>query len=635
MKIYRATSSLSFRLATSLLLLLSSGWAISWDETIHERWDLSEVYADIDAWKQARDEVKSRLTELETCSSKKFRKASELADCLEMISQNTQNILWVYSYANLGKDAGGSTESVGAYSDLLAESSALFAEVSRAQAALEPNIVATGTKKVRKFLRSEERLEPFSFFLEDILRRSEAGSILEADQEKVAAIFEDSLGNFQSTYTDFFTKETAWPSVVSPSGGEVILNSQGYVRARAWKDRNLRRLAFAKFYGHMDSYKATLGGMLSGAIKANVARARVHNFDTALQARLDSDHLPQDVYDTLISVTRETIDTLHRYFDFRKRLMGLPTLAYYDIYPSLVEGQDLVYPLSDAKRMMVESLEALGPTYIGLLKEGLNGRWMDVYPRERKESGAYMNGSVYGLHPFILLNYQERYDDVSTLVHEWGHALHTLLATEAQPFEKADYPTFIAEIASITPETLMIDKLIAEARNPQERLFYLTEAMEQIRGTFYRQTMFTEFERDAYAVVERGEPATGRTFSKLYNDIVRYYHGADEGVVEVPDYIAMEWAYIPHFYYNFYTFQYATSMAAGLYLAENVKSGDSGGAEPFLNVLRAGGSDYPYEILKNAGVDMSDPDTYRAVPRRMEYLLYEANKALAELEGRQ
>jgi oligoendopeptidase F len=297
-------------------------------------------------------------------------------------------------------------------------------------------------------------------------------------------------------------------------------------------------------------------------------------------------------------------------------------MRYYDIYPPLVSSARK-YPIDEGRKMMLESVKPLGERYAAAMAAGLQNRWMDVYPRPRKLSGAHMAGSAYDVHPFVLMNYNDNYESVSTLAHEWGHAMHSYLSNAAQPFVTADYAIFVAEIASTFNEALLLEHVLRKATGDDERLLYLGSALEHLRGTFFRQAMFAEFEREVHARVDRGEPLSGDRLTQIYGEILRRYHGDKEGVVKIDDLYTVEWAYIPHFYRPFYVFQYATSIAASSLLADAVLKGEPGARERYLKLLSAGGSDYPYELVKAAGVDLASPAPYRAVVARMNRIMDE------------
>jgi oligoendopeptidase F len=351
-----------------------------------------------------------------------------------------------------------------------------------------------------------------------------------------------------------------------------------------------------------------------------VIQARIRGYDSALDAALSPDGLPTDIYETLVSQTRENLPTLHRYLKLRARMLGVDDLGYHDLYPPLV-SRDETYDLNRSKEITLAACAPLGPDYTKPMAEAFEAGWMDVYPRAGKRSGAYMSSSAYDVHPYVLLNHNDDYESASTFAHEWGHAMHSHLANEAQEYPTADYATFTAEIASTFNEALLLDYMLKQAKDDDERLFYLGSALENLRGTYFRQAMFAEFELSMHKKVEAGEGLTGKVLSEMYLALVRDYHGHDQGITEVDESIALEWAYIPHFYYNFYVWQYATSLAASAKLSEPVLNGEDGSVETYLTLLRSGGSDEPHTLLLEAGVDLSSPDPYNALARRMDAIM--------------
>jgi len=340
----------------------------------------------------------------------------------------------------------------------------------------------------------------------------------------------------------------------------VLLNQAGYIRNRALPNRDDRKLVFDSFWNTWNEYKDSLGMILNSEVQANVFQAKARNYDSVLTQQLSEENLPEQVYRTLVEEVNNSLPTLHRYFKLRAKILGIDEMRYYDIYPPLVE-MDTDFGIEESKRITLEVLKPLGEEYNQHLQTALSANWAHVYPQPGKRSGAYMNGSVYDVHPYVLLNHNDDYNSLSTYAHEWGHAVHSMLANAAQPFEKAGYSTFTAEMASIINEILLEEYVIENAQTREEKLFYLGQALEAVRGTFYRQTMFAEFELKIHETVEAGEPLTGARMSEIYGDLLRRYHDHVGGTVIIDDAYTMDWAYIPHFYYNFYVFQYATSMS--------------------------------------------------------------------------
>jgi oligoendopeptidase F len=368
---------------------------------------------------------------------------------------------------------------------------------------------------------------------------------------------------------------------------------------------------------------------LYGQMKADVAGARVRKYPNARAASLDGANIPESVYDTLIAQAHANLPTLHRYFKLRGRMLGVSDLRYYDIYPPIVKS-DLRFPVDEAKRLTLDAVQPLGADYATAMSQGFGARWMDVYPQPGKRPGAYMNPGAYAVHPYLLLNYNDDYESVTTLAHEWGHAMHSYLAARAQPFFDANYSIFTAEIASTVNEALLMERMLKQARNDQERLYYLGLALEGLRLTYFRQAMFAEFEHGLHAAVEHGDTLTGESLTQRYCALLKQYHGDAEGVLKIDEPYCLEWAYIPHFYNQYYVYQYATSIAAASLFAQRILSGQPGAGEQYLDLLRAGGSDYPYDLLKRAGIDMATAAPHQALAARMNRIMDEIEAILAK-----
>ena len=370
-----------------------------------------------------------------------------------------------------------------------------------------------------------------------------------------------------------------------------------------------------------------MGQTLDTQVKTHVFQAKVRRYDSALDAALSGPNIPTAVYQKLIEATHRHLPSLHRYFRLRQRMLGLDDLHYYDIYPPLV-ASERTFDIAESKALTLASVAPLGSHYLELLEEGFAGTWMHVYPQQGKAPGAYMYGDVYDVHPFLLLNHNGQFNDVSTFTHEWGHAIHTQLAKEQNPYETAGYATFTAEIASTTNEVLLQEYMLGQDISDEERLFYLGTALEAARGTFFRQVMFAEFELKIHDMVEVGEALSGEKMTGVYEGLLRQYHGADAGVMTIDPAYAVEWAFIPHFYRNFYVFQYATSIAGGTKFAERFLTGDEQARDDYLAVLSAGGSRYAYELLREYGIDLATDAPYDALIARMERVMDEIEAIL-------
>ena len=492
---------------------------------------------------------------------------------------------------------------------------ALGGEINEATAYVQPEILTVGSSRIAGFLAADPGLAKFSFELKDILRK--APHTLGTEAEGVIAAAGTPLAGAQQIRTQLVNSDMPWPEVTL-STGRVRLDQAAYTAAREAPARDDRKVVFEAFFSTFDKYKTSLAASLSTQVQSDVFTAKARHYGSAVEAALDAaGGVPVGVYRTLVEETNAGLPALHRYFEIRRKLLSLPDLHYYDIYPPLVR-LDETFDLARTRALTLAAVAPLGPDYVELLARSTASPWADYQPRKGKVSGAYMNGDAYDVHPYLLLNLTGNYGSVSTFAHEWGHAMHTLLANKAQPYETAGYSIFTAEIASTMNEQLLADYMFAKARTRQEKLYYLGQLLELLRGTFYRQAMFAEFELSIHEAVEKGQALSGESMNAMYLALLKKYHGPRVVIDEV---VASEWAYVPHFYYDFYVYQYATSIAASAYFYGQVKTGGTKARDNYLGVLRAGGSDYPVEVLKKAGLDMTSPAPYRALVDRFSRTL--------------
>lgn len=436
-----------------------------------------------------------------------------------------------------------------------------------------------------------------------------------------------ALGGAQRIYTQLKNSDIPWPTITLSTGEELRLDAAGYVKGRAAENRQDRIDVFNAYFETYQQFESSLGEALGSHVQRQVFNASQRNYGSALEAALSDDNIPREVYDTLLSEVNAALPTLHRYFKLRGRILGVDDFAFHDIYPNLVET-DQVFDLEKSAQIAALASEPFGQEYVQNLCLAMSGGWSHAYPSQGKRSGAYMSGSVYDVGPYVLLNHQDTYDSASTFIHEWGHAMHTILANDAQPFETARYSIFIAETAAITKEVLAQEKMLDAATTDEERLFFLGYALEQMRGTYFRQTQFAEFEAAIHEAVENGESLTGTRMTELYTDIFNRYYGVEDGVTVVPESYNLEWAYIPHFFYDFYVYQYSTSLAAAVYYADKIRDGDEETTQAYLDMLEAGGSAHPYDLKLATGLDMASPAPYRAVEARMNRIMDEIEEIL-------
>jgi oligoendopeptidase F len=580
-----------------------------------DRWNLADLYASPAAWEAAKGEFETELETIDRCRGTLGDSAAVLKGCLDELFRFTREFQRLHSYAAMSSDVDIRDQQA------LARRQAtglLATRFGRQTAFVQPELLAVGAATLDRFFKEEPGLSDYLFFVNDALRQ--AKHTLSEEGEGVIAAAGDLIGAPGTIYRTLANAEIPWPTVTLADGAEVRLDQAGYQKHRAADNRDDRKKVFDAFFGAWKGYERTLGTVLDAAVNSDHFRAGVRGYGSALQAALDGPNIPEEVYRTLISEVNANLDTLHRYLRLRARLLRIDDLRYYDVYAPLV-SLDGTFPLAEGKRMVLKALGPLGRDYVGVVARGFKERWMDAYPSAGKRSGAYMNGSAYDVHPYVLLNYNDDYESVSTLAHEWGHAMHSYLASQTQPYPTFQYATFTAEIASTFNEALLLEHLLAGTASADERLFYLGRALDSIRGTFFRQAQFAEFELAIHEQVERGEPLTGESLTGIYGDILRRYLGHARGVLKVDELYAVEWAFIPHFYRDFYVYQYATSIAAASLLARDVLSGREGSLENYLSLLRAGGSAYPYDLLKRAGVDMASPLPYRATVARMNQIM--------------
>ena len=587
-------------------------------------WDLSELYATPEDWEAARQQVMDDLGKIEARRGTLGDSADSLYETLSLVSDTLKETGRIFVYATLNGDEDLRNSELQERRQL---AQIAFARYTESTAWIQPETLAVGREVIESYLKEDRRLDKFSFQLDNSLRN--APFTLGEEAEETLAFFSQPFGSASNIYGLVANSDIPWPTVTMSDGEEHRVDAQGYGRLRASQNRDDRKMVFDAYWGKWLEYRNTIGAILNSHIQTQVSLAKARNYDSVLDRELFQDNLPPEVYRTLVAEVNNALPTLHRYFRLRAKMLGVDTMQYYDIYPPLV-ALDKEFDIETTKEITLEAMRVLGDDWVDMQREGMNQRWAHIYPGQGKRSGAYMFGFAYDVHPYLLLNHNDDYESLSTYAHEWGHAMHTLYARKTQPFETASYATFIAEIPSTSLELILQDYMSKNAQSIDEKLYYLGVGLEGMRGTFFRQTMFAEFELALYEAAERGEALSGEKISEMYGEILRRYHGTDDGVVEIDELYTNEWMFVPHFYRNMYVFQYATSQTAGTALyAKIVNEGEKGVAN-YKNLLRAGGSDYPYKLLTNAGVDLATPEPYRAVVAKMNAIMDEMEELLRE-----
>ncbi len=593
----------------------------------NDKWRLTDIYTSDDAWRKAKDELVSQFDKVTQFKGKLSHSAGDLLACLDLNSNISKEFSRLVSYAHMKSDEDTRDSN---YMAIYQQIQQLFPEYNSKASFIEPEIAAMDKEKIDRFIVSEPGLKIYRMFLDNI-QRTKAHTLSEKE-EKILAEAGLMASGPSLIFGVFTNAEFPYPEIVLSDGTKALLTKAGYSQYRAVPNRKDREAVFQAFFGSLAKFKATFGTQLYSQVKRDMFYARARHYKSSLGSALDGDNIPIQVYMTLIENVNRNLDTFHRYLRLKRRMLGVERLEYSDIYASVVKGIDLKYTLKEAKELVLDSFEPLGSDYCGVVKGAFTNRWIDVYPTPGKRSGAYSSGSAYDVHPYILLNYNGQYDDVSTLAHELGHTMHSYYSNNRQPYPTANYSTFVAEVASTLNEALLIDKMLKEIKDDDVRLSLLMSYLDGIKGTVFRQTQFAEFELRMHEKAEQGDALTGDVLTQIYGDILKRYYGHNEGACHIDDLYAIEWAYIPHFYYNFYVFQYATSFTASTALSEKVLAGEQGAVEKCIEFLSAGGSDYPIEVLKKAGVDMTTPEPFEKTMKAMNRTMDEIEAILSKRE---
>ena len=547
-------------------------------------WDLTDLYPSDAAWEAERQSLLKAIPGLKAQKGTLGRSAASMRAALIAQSDMNKRASRLFTYASLKADED---RRVAPNQERKSQAQDVFTALGEATAWTNPEVVSLGARKVNAFIAADPVLKKrFAFGLRDTLRL--APHILSPKEEQLLASASTPLAGPQDIRDQLASSDIPRPTVKLSDGREIRLDDQGYTLARDAVNRADRKLVFDKFWASYKAFENSMGAALASQIKGQLFNAKARHYDSALQAQLDGGNTPEAVYRSLITETNRGLPVLHRYFALRQRMLGLPDMGYWDIYPPLVKS-DRIYTLAEMRQLTIEAVKPMGADYVQQFSDVTSRRWMDPLPRPGKASGAYMNPGAYDVHPYLLLNLSDKYDGLTTYAHEWGHAMHTLLANKAQPYEMSNYPTFTAEVASTNHELLLANMMVDRAQSKEDKLFYLGQIMENYRGTFFRQSMFAEFQLAINDRATKGEGLSGEKMSSMYMDILKRYHGPN--VKMEPDYAA-EWAYIPHFYFGFYVWQYATSITAANFFAQKLLHGTPADRDRYLSVLRAGGSDY-------------------------------------------
>jgi len=598
------------------------------DVPVKDIWNLNDLYDSDESWSESVQKLVAQFDEVLAYKGKLASSACELLACLKFNSRLSKEFDRLYSYASMKSDEDTRNSK---YLGMRQQLEQLITNYNSKSSFIEPEIAGMDKRKIDEFMAEEAKLKVYQMYFHDI-QRTKAHRLSEKE-EKILAETSLLANSPESIYKILSNAELPYPDVELSDGTTVKLNKAGYSRYRALPNRDDREKVFDAFWKTFEDFKQTFGVQLYSNIKKDMFYARVRNYNSSLERALDRYNIPTEVYSALIENVHNNLDAFHRYLNLKKRMLGVEQLKYSDLYAPVVKGIDLKYTLEEAKELVLDSVEPLGKDYTKGVNKCFENRWIDVYPNPGKRSGAYSSGSAYDVHPYILLNYNGRYDDVSTLTHELGHTMHSYYSNKTQPYPTADYSIFVAEVASTFNEALLINKMLSEIEDEDTRLSLLMNYLEGIRQTVFRQTQFAEFELRIHETAERNEPLTDESLTKLYGDILKKYYGHDKGICHIDEAYTVEWAYIPHFYYNFYVYQYATSFTASTALVEKVLDDEKGAVEKYIEFLSSGGSDYPINLLKQAGVDMTTAEPFNQTMAAMNRTMDDIEKIL-EVKGK-
>lgn len=583
------------------------------------KWRLEDLYADQAAWDRDAAEIQSLVQTLTKLTGRLSESADTLLQAFRLSDEINEKASRLLNYAHRHRDEDNNNSTYQALAD---RGLALLIQAESSRSFFVPEVLAIPEDRVQEFLADNEGLRLYKFLLEEMFRHK--AHVLSAAEERLLAMAGEMADAPDQIFTMFNDADTRFPVVADEDGNDVEVTHGRYGTLIESKVRSVRKATFEAMLPTYRKHVNTLAATFSANVKKDLFYARARKYESAREAALDEDNVPQSVYDNLITAVHEALPELHKYLELRKRVLKLDELHLYDLYTPLVPDLQVKVPYEEAVDTVTAALHPLGDTYGKVAKSAFTSGWVDVFETKGKASGAYSAG-VYGAHPYILLNYQDRLNDVFTVAHELGHAMHTYFSHEEQPFVYAHYTIFVAEVASTCNEALLLHHLLQQSDDKQTRAYLLNFQLERLRATLFRQTMFAEFEQLAHAYATSGGALTPEWLCATYYELNEKYYGA---VCHVDRDIELEWARIPHFYNSFYVYKYATGISAATALSQQILQEGQPAVDRYLTFLKSGGSDYPIEQLKHAGVDMTSPDPVRTTIELFRQQVAELGKLL-------
>lgn len=591
-------------------------------------WNVQDLFPNEAAWRAEFDAVKALTGTVEPMVKGWTDSPQAMAALLERLTEITLRGGRVRAYVSLQGDMDLRDAR---FQKLGGEVQMFMVGFGSKLAFMGADILKLGPEKVAAYVQAEPRLRPYRKQLEDTLRMQK--HILPEAEQRVASMT-GLFGGTASKVSGLLNNvDLPKPEVTLADGSKVLLNQATFQRLRTSKVVEDRRKVMEAFFANQKRFENTFAALLDGNVKRDLFNAKIRKHESCLDAALFGNAIDTSVYRNLIQATRANLTPMHRLLKLRQRMLGLPEFRYGDIYASAVASVERRYPFDEGRRLVVDAVAPLGEDYGKAIRRAFDDRWIDIYPNLDKQSGAYSSG-VSGVHPYVKMNYDGSFQQVSTLAHELGHAMHSWLSDKTQPAPMAQYPIFLAEIASTFNENMLMHRLLGQEKDDALKLFLLDNYLEGLRGTLYRQTLFADFELAIHEAVEQGKTLTPDFLNAKYLELTRLYYGHNQGVVKVEDYIQSEWSLIPHFYYNFYVYQYATGVIASMAISDAVLKEGGPARDRYLTFLKAGGSDFPLETLKKAGVDLSKPEAVSKAFQAFGGYVDEMEKIVARMEQR-
>jgi oligoendopeptidase F len=562
------------------------------------KWDLESIYATDDDWEAAYEAVEDRLGELQSYEGRATEDGETLRATLQLRDDLMRTVDRIAAYARMRSDEDTRDQE---YQGMRSRAESLSAAASSAASFIEPEIQSHSEDETESMIETTDGLGRYKHYLDDTLRMKE--HTRSAEVESLLSELGEVLSAPSETFSMLTNADLTFPTVERPDGETVEITQSNLTSLLKEPDREFRRTVHEAFYDELGEYRNTIGTTLSKAVRSHVKLAEARGYETAREAALDAPNVPIEVYDSLVAAVRENVDVLHRHAELKRDILDVPELQMWDLYMPMTEAESPELGYEAATEHVIEALRPLGEDYQSRVAEGIESHWVDVYENRGKRSGAY-SGGTYDTQPFILMNWQDDISDMFTLAHELGHSLHSQLTSENQPYVYADYDIFVAEVASTVNETLLTHHLLETVDDERFRRHVLNEYLERFRSTLFRQTLFADFEQRIHEASEVGEALTPDRLDSTYRDLKREFYTP----AKLDERIEREWMRIPHFYYDFYVYQYATGISAAVAIVEQIRERGQPAAEAYLEALELGGSAYPIEVLETAGIDMSSPE---------------------------